>query len=166
MVRCFNCQIKIDLSEEICPFCGRAPFDGEIDEFAAGNGVLLRYNGTKKDVTLPTELHTVGEQSFDCTAVRSVIIPEGYTEIEDAAFLGCTSLNYVEFPDTLKKSAATPSPNAPICVKFPCPVLAKRTKPPLTPKQKSTADKNTPDRPCVCRGYSVRFANRNLKIIS
>ena len=103
MVRCFNCQIKIDLSEEICPYCGRPPFDGETDEFAAGDGVLLRYNGTKKDVTLPEGLHTVGEQSFDCTAVRSVIIPEGYTEIEDAAFLGCCSLNYVEFPDSLKK---------------------------------------------------------------
>ena len=103
MVRCFNCQIKIDLSEELCPWCGRPPFDGAVDEFASGDGVLLRYNGEKKDITLPEGLHTVGEQAFDCTSVRSVIIPEGYKTVEDAAFLGCSSLNYVEFPASLKK---------------------------------------------------------------
>ena len=49
MVRCFNCQIKISLSESVCPYCGRVPWDGAVDIFASGDKVLLRYNGTEKD---------------------------------------------------------------------------------------------------------------------
>ena len=104
MVRCFNCQRKISLAEELCPYCGCRAFSGEaVDEFAVGGGKLLRYNGSKKDVTLPQGIRIVGEMAFESTAVRSVILPEGVSTVEKAAFYDCHSLNYVEFPSSLRR---------------------------------------------------------------
>lgn len=102
MVRCFNCQIKISLSESVCPYCGRVPWDGAVDIFASGDKVLLRYNGTEKDVCVPDGIVTIGYMAFEDTCVRSVVIPEGVLKIEEAAFYSCESLNNVIFPQSIK----------------------------------------------------------------
>ena len=51
---------------------------------------------------MPDGLHTIGYMAFEGTRVRSVILPEGVTCIEEAAFYGCRSLNYIVFPTSLK----------------------------------------------------------------
>ncbi len=35
------------------------------------------------------------------SSIYNVVIPEGYTEIQDSAFAGCTELRYITLPDTL-----------------------------------------------------------------
>lgn len=101
-MRCANCQKKIR-SSNTCPYCGRNPWtDVASDEFAAKDGVLYRYNGEEKDVTLPAGLHTVSGGAFENTAVRSVILPEGVVRIESYAFEDCLSLNCVTFPASLR----------------------------------------------------------------
>ncbi|HFU4109571.1 TPA: leucine-rich repeat protein [Streptococcus suis] len=54
------------------------------------------------EVSLPSTVTRIGNESFSGTGLIEVIIPEGVTEIDDNAFSG-TSLREVVFPSTLTK---------------------------------------------------------------
>ena len=102
MIRCYNCQRKVEASSISCPYCGRNPWIiEEADSFAIGDGELLRYNGEEKDITLPEGVRMIGRGAFESTSVRSVIIPCGVAEIDEYAFYCCHSLNYVEIPESV-----------------------------------------------------------------
>ena len=103
MIRCYNCQRKVEASSVSCAYCGRNPWIiEEADEFAIGDGVLLRYNGEAKDVTVPEGVTVIGREAFESTDVRCVIIPDGAVKIEEYAFFCCHSLNYVDIPETVE----------------------------------------------------------------
>ncbi len=67
--------------------------------------------GSLKNVTLPARI-TEGDQygayiesqAFaDCTAIESIIIPEGITKVDYEAFRGCINLTTVTIPKTVKQ---------------------------------------------------------------
>ena len=65
----------------------------------------LFYNCTAlTTVRLPSnsDVTSIGYYMFqDCTSLDNVVIPDGYTTIEDTAFTGCTSLKNITIPDTV-----------------------------------------------------------------
>ena len=66
------------------------------DDFVIASGVLVSYNGTASDVTLPDNVTSVGASAFEGnTHIRSVTIPSSVYEIGDRAFYGCTALDEV-----------------------------------------------------------------------
>lgn len=68
-----------------------------------GNGKLVRYKGSAKDVRIPETVKVIGRRAFDRTGILKVTIPATVTEIEDEGFVGCSSLTSVEFEDTAAK---------------------------------------------------------------
>ena len=55
-------------------------------------------------ITLPSTLKTIGKEAFLETAIRSIVIPSGVTEIGANAFGECTGLSsvYIASPTVLK----------------------------------------------------------------
>ncbi len=99
---------------------GLTPFmDSQTAEFVMFANVLVKYNGTDTEVTVPTntiavadaffgkeitsvnlgeKLTTVGNNAFyGCRSLKSVTLPSTCTTVGDMAFAGCTSLKTVEY---------------------------------------------------------------------
>ncbi len=78
--------------------------DKPVEEFQNENGVLIRYNGTAVNVTIPDYIESIGSGAFkDNKTIRNVVIPDTVNDIADAAFDGCTELMSVTLPAGLKK---------------------------------------------------------------
>lgn len=64
--------------------------------FVIKDGVLLSYNGSASDVTVPSTVYAVGDFAFAKNAhVVSVTIPDSVESIGSRAFYGCSSLKNV-----------------------------------------------------------------------
>ena len=76
----------------------------ETPEFVINSqGVLLRYNGNAKIVTIPPKVVKIWEKAFYRNkTLQQVNFPEGLTEIGEEAFAECPNLQVVKFPSTLK----------------------------------------------------------------
>ena len=60
------------------------------------------YKTAVKTLDIPKGITEIGKSAFkSCEALTRVTLPEGLTEIEDGAFSFCSSLASIEFPDTL-----------------------------------------------------------------
>lgn len=77
----------------------------------AGTCLVGRYLGTETEITFPTEVegisiegiaNTTGVTPANYKALRTVVIPEGYTSIGNRAFAGCEKLESVIFPASLR----------------------------------------------------------------
>lgn len=67
-----------------------------------GDGILIKYNGTKTAVTIPETVKRIGEGAFyNNLKVTSVTIPETVTSIGMRAFYGAKKLASVKFPASL-----------------------------------------------------------------
>jgi len=97
------------------------------EEFEIDDSVLIKYNGTRTDVTvpegitkiqrfsfknrtliksvkIPSSVRVIGYEAFQgCTALETVEIAEGVEIIDMSAFKGCTSLRRISLPDSIKK---------------------------------------------------------------
>lgn len=104
--------------KKTCSFCGKLKEDSftpndillemtkerhNEDDFTIENGVLTKYHGILPDVMIPKGVHIIGDKSFEALSIRSVIIPEGVTEIGSCSFSGCKRLLSVILPDTLRE---------------------------------------------------------------
>ena len=129
--KCTNCgaNLEIDNSRDayICPYCN-TPFVVEkainnyntyhqnyitnnvnadtvilqnTKDFEIKAGVLISYNGESPDVVIPEGPYAIGSNCFKFMGIRSVIIPEGITEIGYQAFAICKKLKMVKLPNTL-----------------------------------------------------------------
>lgn len=105
------------------------PWLKNLGDFAAVNGVLLAYQGSSKNVTVPDNVISVGNAAFsgcglnsvalskntrhigsgafaDCKNLTSVTIPAGVASIGLEAFAGCRSLKDVYYGGTESQWAA------------------------------------------------------------
>ena len=88
--------------------CKSGTLNGFDYAIRGGIAVLTAYNGTAEQVILPTETEGAAVTKLGAlfkgnTTVKEVIIPEGYTEIADEAFYGCTALQLLYIPSTITK---------------------------------------------------------------
>ena len=73
-------------------------------EFNIKNGVLLKYNGTDREVIIPEGVSIIEVEAFYRNkTIEKVVIPEGVIEIKDYAFYNCENLSVIEFPKSLAK---------------------------------------------------------------
>ncbi len=71
--------------------------------FLHGNGVILRYVGRRKSITLPSDCVAIGPYAFSGSRVRAVSLNEGLRVISDRAFYGCDSLESVVIPGSVNR---------------------------------------------------------------
>ena len=119
-----NLGKQSNLTEVGSSVFGLTPFmDAQTDEFVMFSDVLVKYNGTSKNVKVPsgtvavadaffgsdiesidfgTKLETVGNNAFyGCRSLKSVKLPSTCTKVGDMAFAGCTALESVEYAGKL-----------------------------------------------------------------
>ena len=82
-------------------------FDGtpmvtEAKEFATVGGVLVKYKGFAREVTIPSGVTAIAEKAFDLNLyLAKVVIPEGVTSIGRQAFRQCAALSDVTIPKSV-----------------------------------------------------------------
>ena len=72
------------------------------EDFDVQSGVLIKYNGSDADVTVPAHITAIGNEAFaDNTKVQSVRLNDTVRVIGDRAFCGCSSLYSVTQGDNI-----------------------------------------------------------------
>ncbi|MHC1773554.1 MAG: leucine-rich repeat domain-containing protein [Flexilinea sp.] len=73
-------------------------FEQQKEEFViVGNGVLIKYNGSAKQVTLPWNAFYIADAFENNTVIEEVILAEWTKGILTNAFRGCSSLKTIKF---------------------------------------------------------------------
>ena len=70
-------------------------------DFDIQNGVLVRYMEDDKHVIITEGVTTIALNSFVCSHIESVIVPEGVIGIEHKGFSNCHQLENITLPDSL-----------------------------------------------------------------
>ena len=75
-------------------------------EFDAATGTITKYIGTDTEVVIPSTIDGIavtgiGESAFEGSAITSIEIPDGVTDIGSYAFTSCVCLKSVNMPDSL-----------------------------------------------------------------
>lgn len=71
-------------------------------DFEIKDGVLVKYRGESKDVTVPSGVVAIGNSAFNRSSyVENVTLPDGVTAINGSAFMGCSNLKSVKLPDSV-----------------------------------------------------------------
>ena len=74
------------------------------EDFDVQSGVLLKYNGSDADVTIPSHITAIGDSAFaDNKKVKSVKLNDSVRVIGDRAFYGCSSLQSVTSGDSISE---------------------------------------------------------------
>ena len=87
----------------ICVVCAGV-FGQSAGDFVVNGIVLVKYQGTAKDVVIPTNLKIaeIGFQAFrNNRDITSITIPSGVTVIGDSAFESCINLTIVTIPSSI-----------------------------------------------------------------
>ena len=72
------------------------------EDFDVRSGVLIKYNGSDVDVTIPAHITAIGNEAFaDNTKVQSVKLNDTVRVIGDRAFYGCSALQSVTQGDSI-----------------------------------------------------------------
>ncbi len=99
----------------------RTPWmDSHKEDFViVGNSILIKYQGSEKNVTIPEGVKQIAECAFGKSCVKSVIIPNTVTAIHNCAFFRSPDLESVEIPESVTKAGSN--------VFFCCPALSELT---------------------------------------
>lgn len=74
-----------------------------LGDFYISGRILVRYMGNEEQVSIPKEVEIIGERCFfKNEQVKTVLCPEGLTEIREEAFGGCVTLQNIVLPVGLK----------------------------------------------------------------
>lgn len=66
-------------------------------DFVIENGILVAYNGSETEVTIPQQVLYIGDNAFrNNSNIERVVLGDSVRGIGNCAFYGCTSLRYVE----------------------------------------------------------------------
>jgi len=77
--------------------------------FAITDGVLTGYYGKGGDITIPTDVTSIGDNAFAyCSGITSITLPEGVTNIDNYAFQYCSGLKNIYFPKSLVRIGFCP----------------------------------------------------------
>ena len=72
------------------------------NDFQIKNGVLIKYQGTAKEIFIPDSVTSIGMGAFrSCTSPTSITIPDSVTSIGEQAFAGCVALASITIPDSV-----------------------------------------------------------------
>ena len=71
-------------------------------DFVIENGELVKYNGTEKEVVIPSEVNIIGREAFANSNITKVIIGSNVKEIKNKAFKECNELKEVVIEEGLK----------------------------------------------------------------
>lgn len=64
--------------------------------------ILIAYNGSETDLTLPTNITQIYKYAlYNCDSLTNIIIPDSVINIGEGAFNGCRSLTNVIIPDSV-----------------------------------------------------------------
>ena len=66
-----------------------------------GDGILIAYNGSNVELTLPDSVRCISGAFAGNTALQEVTLKNGITSIGDMAFMGCGSLKEINIPSTV-----------------------------------------------------------------
>lgn len=74
----------------------------QANDFIIENGILIKYQGSEKDVVIPRGITSIGRSAFRYNIMmRTVAIPDTVEEIGKEAFWGCRYLESVIIPDSV-----------------------------------------------------------------
>lgn len=73
-----------------------------MDGLVIENGILQKYEGTAKRVSLPAEVCSVGGRAFEKSCAEEIVMPHALREIGHGAFWYCEGLKEVILPDTVE----------------------------------------------------------------
>ncbi|MCQ2467923.1 MAG: divalent cation tolerance protein CutA [Clostridia bacterium] len=73
-------------------------------DFLIINDVLVKYVGTARNVTIPSNVRVIAKEAFkDQTRIKNIVFSDGVEVIQESAFERCTSISLLELPNGLKK---------------------------------------------------------------
>ena len=80
--------------------------DGQVIEmkarrFSEATPLTNHYKDGKGVITFDKDVNEIGEWAFGYTLLKSIIIPESVTQIEDKAFCGCENLTNITIPQSV-----------------------------------------------------------------
>ena len=120
--KCPCCGANLLLNEQMesgfCQYCGskiivqaaiafnKVMVEGTVktkaDDFSIKAGVLESYNGEDVEISIPSNVISVGSNAFaNCFCLRSIVIPESVTSIGNYAFNGCSGLTSITIPKSV-----------------------------------------------------------------
>jgi len=76
------------------------------EEYVTEGGILVRYNGSEENVTIPSDLKLTGIAGgafSQMKNLKSVHLPEGLVWISEDSFFECEQLEEIDFPTSLKR---------------------------------------------------------------
>ena len=107
--KCFkNAQIKnVFISSNVSQIESNAFYESSINKVVFEKNTKLEYIGSETfryctqltSIEIPATVTKIGNSAFVDTAIKTIKIPSGVTEIEDYLFSGCTNLENVELPE-------------------------------------------------------------------
>lgn len=71
-------------------------------DFVINNGILKKYSGSEKRVTIPSNITSIGSKAFDNNSLHKVVFSEYVNCIESNAFNNCQRLEEVILPKSLR----------------------------------------------------------------
>ena len=86
-----------------CAFEGNPWLDNRMEEFVVvGDGVLLKYNGSDKNVVVPDTVKSISGAFGGMGSIESVEIPNSVKIIAPRSFYGCTKIKEINIPQTVE----------------------------------------------------------------
>ena len=67
-----------------------------------GDGILIEYNGTGSNISVPDTVKDIGSVFFANTTLKSIFLPDTVTALETDAFAACSELCDISLPTTIK----------------------------------------------------------------
>lgn len=74
------------------------PWLKSLGDFAVVNGILLAYQGTNKDITIPENVTSIGNAVFNGYSLNSVTLSKNTRHIGNGAFADCQNLTNITIP--------------------------------------------------------------------
>ena len=95
-------EVASELSETEAPITDDSVM--ATDDLVIVDGILEKYNGSAKEVTIPEEVVYIAENAFSGNkTIEKVVLPDGVAGIGSNAFASCTNLKSINLPAALKE---------------------------------------------------------------